>query len=147
FAIYGFFAPVLGKLFFPSEDPTTSLIASFGAFAAGFLMRPVGGAIFGHIGDRLGRKRALNISVLLIAIPTFLIGLLPTHAQIGMSAAIILVILRMLQGLSVGGEYTSSIVYLAESAPEGKRGLFTSASMLGGTGGILLGSFVGSIVT
>lgn len=147
FAVYGFFAPVLGKLFFPSEDPTTSLIASFGAFAAGFMMRPVGGAVFGYIGDRVGRKRALNLSVLLMAIPTFMIGLMPTYAQVGVSAAVILVILRMLQGLSVGGEYTSSIVYLAESAPEGKRGLFTSASVLGGTGGILLGSFLGSIIT
>ena len=147
FAIYGFFAPVLGQLFFPAEDPTTSLIASFGAFAAGFFMRPVGGALFGYIGDRLGRKRALNLSVLLMAIPTFLIGLMPTHAQIGVGAAVILVLLRMLQGLSVGGEYTSSIVYLAESAPEGKRGLFTSASMMGAIGGILLGSFLGSILT
>ncbi|MCB0613305.1 MAG: MFS transporter [Phaeodactylibacter sp.] len=147
FAIYGFFAPVLGQLFFPAEDPTTSLIASFGAFAAGFLMRPVGGALFGYIGDRVGRKRALNLSVLLMAVPTFLIGLIPTHAQIGMGAAVILVFLRMLQGLSVGGEYTSSIVYLAESAPEGKRGLFTSTSMMGAIGGILLGSFLGSIIT
>ncbi|MEZ5038707.1 MAG: MFS transporter [Saprospiraceae bacterium] len=147
FAIYGFFAPVLGKLFFPAEDPTTSLIASFGAFAAGFLMRPVGGALFGYIGDRVGRKRALNLSVLLMAIPTFLIGLMPTHAQMGVGAAVILVILRMLQGLSVGGEYTSSIVYLAESAPDGKRGLFTSASMMGGIGGILLGSVMGSVIS
>ncbi len=147
FAIYGFFAPILGKLFFPSEDPTTSLIASFGAFAAGFMMRPIGGAIFGHIGDRIGRKRALNISVLLMAIPTFIIGILPTHAQIGMGAAVILVLLRMLQGLSVGGEFTSSIVYLAESAPKGKRGLFASTSLLGATGGILLGSLLGSMIT
>ena len=110
-------------------------------------MRPVGGALFGYMGDRLGRKRALNLSALLMAIPTFLIGLMPTHAQIGVGAAVILVLLRMLQGLSVGGEYTSSIVYLAESAPEGKRGLFTRASMMGAIGGILLGSFLGSILT
>lgn len=147
FAIYGFFAPILGKLFFPSEDPTTSLIASFGAFAAGFLMRPIGGAVFGHIGDRIGRKRALNLSVMLMAVPTFLIGVLPTHAQLGAGAAVILVVLRMLQGLSVGGEYTSSIVYLAESAPKNKRGLFTSFSVLGGVGGILLGSFVSTVIT
>ncbi|MCB0637624.1 MAG: MFS transporter, partial [Lewinella sp.] len=147
FAVYGFFAPILGQLFFPSDDPTTSLIASFGAFAAGFLMRPVGGAVFGYIGDRIGRKRALNLSVLLMAIPTFLIGLMPTHSQIGASAAVILVLLRMLQGLSVGGEYTSSVVYLAESAPEGKRGLFTSTSLMGAIGGIMLGSFLGSLIT
>jgi len=147
FAIYGFFAPILGTLFFPSQDPTTSLIASFGAFAAGFLMRPIGGAVFGYIGDHYGRKRALNLSIMLMAIPTFLIGVMPIHAQIGASAAVILVLLRMLQGLSVGGEYTTSIVYLAECAPKGKRGLFTSASMLGATGGILLGSLLGSFIT
>ena len=147
FAVYGFFAPVFAKLFFPSEDPTVSLIASFGAFAAGFLMRPVGAAFFGHIGDRIGRKKALNLSVMLMAIPTFLIGLMPTHAQIGVGATVALVLLRMAQGLSVGGEYTSSIVYLAESAPKGKRGLFASASMTGATGGILLGSLVGSLIS
>lgn len=147
FAIYGFFAPVLGRLFFPSADPTTSLIASFGAFAAGFLMRPVGGAVFGYIGDRIGRKRALNLSVLLMAIPTFLIGTLPTYDQIGVFAAVALVALRMLQGLSVGGEYTGSIVYLAECAPKGRRGLFASVSLLGGASGILLGSVLGSVIS
>jgi MHS family proline/betaine transporter-like MFS transporter len=147
FAVYGFFAPIFAELFFPSKDPTVSLIAAFGAFAAGFLMRPVGAAFFGHIGDRIGRKKALNLSVMLMAVPTFLIGLMPTHAQIGVVATIGLVLLRMAQGLSVGGEYTSSIVYLAESAPKGKRGLFSSASMVGAIGGILLGSFIGSVIS
>ncbi len=147
FAIYGFFAPILAQQFFPSENATTSLIASFGAFAAGFLMRPIGGAIFGIIGDRFGRKRAMNLSVLLMAFPTFLIGVMPTHQQIGVVAAVLIVVLRMLQGLSVGGEYTSSIVYLAESAPQNKKGLFSSASLVGATGGILLGSFLGSVIS
>jgi len=147
FAVYGFFAPIFAKLFFPSEDPTVSLIAAFGAFAAGFLMRPIGALFFGHIGDKIGRKRALNLSVMLMAIPTFCIGLMPTHAQIGISAAIILVLLRMLQGLSVGGEYTSSIVYLAECAPKEKRGLYCSATLVGASGGILLGSLIGSIIS
>jgi MHS family proline/betaine transporter-like MFS transporter len=147
FAIYGFFAPILGTLFFPSDDPTVSLIASFGAFAAGFLMRPVGAALFGHIGDRIGRKKALNLSVTLMAVPTFLIGLMPTYAQIGVLAPAMLVLLRMAQGLSVGGEFTSSIVYLSESAPKGRRGLFSSASMLGACGGILLGSLIGSVIS
>jgi MHS family proline/betaine transporter-like MFS transporter len=78
FAVYGFFASILAEQFFPSDDPTVSLIAAFGAFAAGFLMRPVGAALFGHIGDKYGRARALVLSVLLMAVPTFLIGLLPT---------------------------------------------------------------------
>lgn len=147
FAIYGFFAPVFAQLFFPSANPTTSLIAAFGAFAAGFLMRPVGAAFFGRIGDRIGRKRALNLSVTLMAVPTFLIGIMPTFAQIGVTATVLLVLLRMLQGLSVGGEFTSSIVYLTESAPQGKRGLFSSASMAGAFGGILLGSLMGTVMS
>lgn len=146
FAVYGFYAPIIGRLFFPSDDPTVSLIASFGAFAAGFLMRPVGGFIFGHIGDRIGRKRALVLSVMLMAIPTGVIGLLPDHAAIGIAAAVLMVLMRMLQGLSVGGEYTGSIVYLAEHAPDERRGFFTSWTLFGAVGGILLGSGVSALI-
>ena len=103
FAVYGFFAATIGNLFFPSVEPTTSLIASFGAFAAGFLMRPVGAVLFGHVGDLLGRKKALTLSVIMMAVPTFLIGLLPTHEQIGLAASVLMVLLRMIQGVSVGG--------------------------------------------
>ena len=110
FAVYGFFAPVIAVQFFPSEDPIVSLIAAFGAFAAGFLMRPVGAVIFGYIGDRYGRGRTLVLSVMLMAVPTFLIGLLPTFATIGVAASILMVVLRMAQGIAVGGEYTSKPV-------------------------------------
>ena len=147
FAVYGFFAPIIARQFFPSEDPTLSLIAAFGAFAAGFLMRPVGAALFGHIGDRFGRGRSLVLSVMLMAIPTFLIGLLPNYESIGMAAAILMVVLRMAQGVAVGGEYTSSIVFLAEKAPEGRRAFFSSWAMFGATGGIMLGSAVGAGLT
>src|SRR5262245_52961470 len=109
FAVYGYFAATIGREFFPSEDATSSLIAAFGVFAAGFLMRPLGGVVFGHLGDRVGRKAALTASVLAMAIPTFLIGLLPGYATLGPAAAVLLVLLRMIQGLSVGGEYTTSI--------------------------------------
>ncbi len=146
FAVYGFYAPIIGKLFFPSDDPTVSLIASFGAFAAGFLMRPVGGFIFGHIGDKIGRKRALVLSVMLMAIPTGIIGILPDHATIGVAAAALMVAMRMLQGLSVGGEYTGSIVYLAEHAPDKRRGFLTSWTLFGAVGGILLGSGVSALI-
>ncbi|MDC1097941.1 MFS transporter [Gammaproteobacteria bacterium] len=147
FAVYGFFAPIIGRLFFPSDDPTVSLIASFGAFAAGFLMRPIGGIIFGFIGDKIGRKRALVLSVLLMAIPSGVIGILPDHATIGVSAAVLMVLMRMLQGMAVGGEYTSSIVYLAEHAPSKRRGFFTSWTLVGAVGGILLGSGVGALLS
>ena len=147
FAVYGFFAPIIGRLFFPSDDPTVSLIASFGAFAAGFLMRPIGGIIFGFIGDKIGRKRALVLSVLLMAIPSGMIGILPDHATIGVSAAVLMVLMRMLQGMAVGGEYTSSSVYLAEHAPSKRRGFFTSWTLVGAVGGILLGSGVGALLS
>lgn len=147
FAVYGYFAPIIGRKFFPSDDPAASLIAAFGVFAAGFLMRPVGGLIFGHIGDRVGRKAALTISVLAMAIPTCLIGLLPGHAVLGTTAAVLLVVLRMIQGVSVGGEYTTSVVFLVESAHPDRRGLAGSWSTVGAVIGTLLGSAVGAVIT
>ena len=147
FGLYGYFAPILARLFFPSEDSLSSLIATFGVFAAGFLMRPVGAAIFGHFGDRIGRKRTLAASVLLMAIPTGLIGLLPTHAQAGVAAPILLTLMRLLQGASVGGEYTGSILFLVEHAPPERRGLVGSVSPFSASLGILLGSAVGAVLT
>ncbi len=147
FAVYGFFAHILAKQFFPSDDPTVSLIASYGAFAAGFLMRPIGGWLFGWIGDSIGRKRALMLSIGLMAVPSFLIGVLPTYADWGVAAAVLLVLLRMMQGVAVGGEYTSSIVFLAEHAPGTRRAFFTCWALFGATGGILLGSTVGAAIS
>lgn len=147
FTVYGFFAAVIGALFFPSDDPTVSLIASFGVFAAGYFMRPLGGLLFGHIGDKHGRKKALFLSILMMAIPTTLIGVLPTHAQIGWYAALLLTILRLAQGLSVGGEFTGSISFLVESAPPEKRGYYGSWTTFGVMGGMLLGSLIAAIVT
>src|SRR5215813_15446822 len=116
FAVYGYFAQAIGQHFFPSRDQAASVIAAFGVFAAGFLMRPIGGLLFGYIGDRIGRKAALTLSVLAMAVPTFLIGLLPDYAQIGVAASALMVVLRVVQGLSVGGEYTTSVVFLVEAA-------------------------------
>jgi MHS family proline/betaine transporter-like MFS transporter len=147
FAVYGYFAATIGQHFFPSSDATTSLIAAFGVFAAGFLMRPLGAVVFGHIGDHVGRKAALTISVLAMAIPTFLIGLLPGYATLGHTAAVLLVLLRMIQGLSVGGEYTTSIVFLVEGAGRKHQGFAGSWSGFGAVGGILLGSAVGALVS
>jgi len=144
FAVYGFFAPVLAEQFFPTGDRMVSLLAAFGAFAVGFLMRPVGAIVFGHIGDRYGRARALLISVAMMAVPTVLMGLLPTYATIGIAASLLIVALRMLQGMAVGGEFTSSIVFLAEHSPARRRGFFTSWAMFAATTGTMLGSAVGA---
>ncbi len=147
FALYGFFAPIIAKQFFPSEDPLASLISTFGVFAAGYLMRPIGGLVLGRLGDRVGRKRALLLSVYLMAVPTALIGLLPTHAQVGVTASVLLMILRMVQGFSVGGEFTGSISFLAEHAPPERRGFYSSWTTGAAVTGILLGSAAGALAT
>jgi len=146
FAVYGYFAVAIGTSFFPADDPVSSTLAAFGVFAAGFLARPLGGVLFGHVGDRFGRKRALEASVALMAVPTVLIGLLPTHAQIGALAGVSLVVLRLMQGLAVGGEFTTSIVYVVEHAGAARRGRHGSWMAIGATAGTLLGSAVGALM-
>src|SRR5262245_56828684 len=131
FAIYGYFATQIGRNFFPHEDAIAQLLSAFGVFAIGYLMRPIGGVIVGHIGDRFGRRAALTFSVAAMAIPTFLIGLLPGYHSIGLLAPVALTLLRVVQGLSVGGEYTSSMVFLVEQAPEGRRGLMGALAACG----------------
>lgn len=140
YSLYAFFAAIIARQFFPSSNELDSLIAVFGVFAAGYLMRPIGGLVFGYIGDTHGRKPTLVLSTAAMAIPTFAIGLLPTTAQIGSAAAILLVVLRLLQGLSIGGEYTGSLVYLVERARPERRGLFGTFAILGGGVGALAGS-------
>ena len=147
FALYGYFAPVISTLFFPSDDKLTSYLATFGVFAVGFVVRPIGGAIFGHIGDRIGRRHALLLSVVLMAVPTAMLGLLPTYQSVGILAPVLLVVVRLVQGLAVGGEFTSSISYLAEYAPPNRRGLFGSWSMTSCFMGILAGSAMAALVT
>ena len=147
FALYGFFAPFIAKQFFPSDDQVSSLLATFGVFAVGFFMRPVGAVIFGILGDKLGRKRVLEISVIMMAIPTTLIGVLPTHEQVGILAPILLTLIRLIQGVSVGGEFTGSISYVVEQAPYGRRGFYSSWTVFSLLGGILLGSAVSGLVT
>lgn len=143
FAVYGYFATIIGQLFFPAKEPIISLIASFGAFAVGFLVRPVGGLLFGRIGDRLGRKKAMTVSVIAMAVPTVLMGCLPTYDSIGIAAPILVVLLRMIQGLSVGGEFTNSLVFLVEHAPPGRRSFAAVWSTWGASAGILVGSGIG----
>jgi MHS family proline/betaine transporter-like MFS transporter len=144
YGLYGYLAPVLAALFFPAENELNSLMATFGAFAAGFLLRPLGAIAFGHLGDRLGRKKALVVSVTLMAIPTGLIGLLPTYAEVGATAAVLLVLLRLLQGFSMGGEFTGSTIFLVEHAPPARRGFLGSWVGFSTNAGCMLGAGVGA---
>src|SRR6185503_19738535 len=147
FGVYGFFAVAIGSQFFPAHDPTVSLIASFGVFAIGFLARPVGAAVFGHVGDKLGRRTAVISSVVSMAVPTCLMAVLPTYAQIGLLAPLLLILLRLAQGLAVGGEFTTSMVMLAEHALPSRRGHVSSFAPFGAFGGLLLGSAIGWAIT
>jgi MHS family proline/betaine transporter-like MFS transporter len=146
FAAYGFFAVIFGQNFFPSSNHLVSLLSAFAVFAAAFFMRPIGGAIFGHIGDRYGRRTALLISTIVMALSTLLIGCLPTYTTAGALAPVLLVVLRLSQGLSLGGEYASSVTFLAELSRPASRGLLGSLAPLGATLGSLLGSCLGALV-
>lgn len=145
FTLYGFFAAYLSPLYFPSADPQTSMIASFGAFAAGFLMRPVGGLIFGHLGDRYGRKAALLVSILLVAFPTLTIGLIPTYEQIGFWAPLIIVLSRLAQGICTVGEYTGATVLIAEYTERNQPGFACSLLPASSLMGAILGTGLGAI--
>ena len=132
FIIYGTAAAlVFGKLFFPTADPAVGAIASLGAYAVGFVARPLGGAVFGHFGDRLGRKTMLMLTMLIMGAGTFLIGCLPTYASIGIWAPVLLVLLRLLQGIGIGGEWGGAVLMVVEHAPGRRRGLFGSLVQLG----------------
>ena len=127
FLIYGTAAAlVFNKLFFPTVDPLTGTLASLATYAVGFVARPVGGALFGYFGDRIGRKSMLMLTMMIMGLGTFLVGLLPTYNQIGIAAPILLVVLRFVQGLAVGGEWAGATLLVAEYARKGKRGLFGS---------------------
>ena len=123
FAVYGYVATPLGHAFSPDEDPALQALAAFGVFAVGYLMRPVGTLVLGPIGDLLGRRNMLSLSIVLMGAASLLIALLPTHAQWGAGAGLALLGLRMVQGFSVGGEFTGSMTYATEAAPPGQQGL------------------------
>ena len=147
FALFGYFVPYISLAFFSDGNATGSLLATWAVFAGGFLMRPLGGAVFGHIGDRIGRRQVLVFSVILMAVPTFVLGALPTYAQIGIAASLLLVAVRLIQGLSVGGEFSGSVTYMVETAPQEKRGLAGSWANVGSTAGLLLGSGAATMMT
>ncbi len=142
FFLYGALAAVISKQFFAGVNDTTAFIFALMAFAAGFLVRPFGALVFGRLGDMIGRKYTFLVTIVLMGLSTFAVGLLPTYASIGIAAPIILVILRMLQGLALGGEYGGAATYVAEHAPPGKRGFHTGFIQSTATLGLLLSLIV-----
>jgi MHS family proline/betaine transporter-like MFS transporter len=145
FSIYGFFAVQIGRTFFRSDDPVSQVLAAFGVFALGFLVRPLGALAIGYLGDRFGRTFALTLSIGGMAVPTVLIGLLPGYDTLGVAAPILLTLLRMMQGLAVGGEAAIAGVFLVESAPPGRRGLVGALGGFGNGLGIQIGSVTAAI--
>src|SRR6266567_3537152 len=126
FYLYATLTPFLAPIFFPPGDPTSQLLAAFAVYGAGFAVRPLGAIVFGRIGDVIGRKWAFLLTVSIMGGATVLVGVLPSYAQIGVLAPLILVTFRMLQGLALGGEYGGAAIYVAEHAPDDKRGLYTA---------------------
>src|SRR5256885_3789682 len=132
FFLYGVVTPiVLNKLFFPNYDPIVGTLLAYATFFVGFLSRPIGGIIFGHYGDRIGRKTVLVLTLLIIGIATFLIGLLPTYASVGIWAPAMLLVLRIFQGIGIGGEWGGAVLMAVEHSPDGKRGFYGSWPQLG----------------
>ncbi|MDX3645560.1 MFS transporter [Streptomyces sp. MB09-02B] len=147
FLVYGTVAAlVFGELFFPGADPAVGTIAAFGTFAAGYVARPLGGIVFGHFGDRLGRKSMLLLTMGLMGGASFLIGLLPTYDTIGVWAPVLLITLRVLQGIAIGGEWGGATLMVVEHAGERRRGLWSSFTQMGAPLGSLLSSLVVTLV-
>ena len=147
FSLYGYLATYLSVLFFPSEDKTVALMSVFGIFAASYFMRPLGGIIIGHIGDRLGRKFAIKFSMILMCIPMLIMCIMPTYEAAGIWAVLILIIARMIQGFSVGGEFTGVLISLTESAPNNKRAIVNSLASLSSQIGVILSSLLVGILS
>jgi MHS family proline/betaine transporter-like MFS transporter len=140
FAVYGFVAAIIAKKFFPGQDDVTALLSTFLTFGLGFVARPIGGIVIGRMGDTHGRKSALLLTIFLMAAGTVLIGILPTYETIGFLAPLLLLVARLMQGFSAGGEWGGSTSFIVEWAPSGRRGLFGSFQQMSVVGGLLLGS-------
>lgn len=148
FFLYGTAAALIfNKLFFPTFDPLSGTLAAFGTYTVGFVARPLGGAIFGHYGDTIGRKTMLSLTLLLMGIATFCVGLLPTYNTIGVWAPAMLVLLRLLQGFGVGGEWGGAVLMAVEHAPAGKRGFYGSWPQVGVPAGLLLATGIFALIS
>lgn len=147
YALYGLLAASIARVFFPSEDPALGILSAFAVFGVANFMRPLGGLVLGPLGDRAGRRTVLVISVTMISLSTFLVGILPTEAAIGIAAPVLLVVLRLVQGFSAGGEVISVVTYIAEHAPPKRRGFYTAFLQSGATFSFLMASMVVLLVT
>lgn len=147
YAVYGTLTVVLATLFFPKQDPAAALLLAFTGYGVASIMRPAGAVFFGWLGDRYGRRVALSTVVLLMSVSTAMIGLLPTYDALGIGAPILLFALRALQGVSAGGEYGGSAAFLAEYAPPGRRGLYTSWQSFTTLASVLTGALIGAVLT
>lgn len=146
FSVYAVLATTLAAVFFPAVDPTTGLLSTLAVFAVAFFARPLGGFVWGAVGDRIGRKRTLAITVLLMSGATTLMGLLPGYTAIGVAAPVLLVVLRFVQGVSAGGEISGAVSFVAEHAPDGRRGFYVGMISVGSVVGTLLGSLLPGIL-
>ena len=147
FSLYGYMAVVIAPMFFPSDDPVTSLLSALAVFGTAYLIRPLGGIVFGHIGDRFGRKKALMATLICMGVGSTAMGLLPTPAQIGIWATVLLVLIRVFQGFSAGGEVGGSATFISESTPPHLKATYGSFTPLGSTGGFALAAAVAGIVS
>lgn len=147
FGVYGFLAYVLGKVFFPEASAGVQLVASLATFSVPFLVRPLGGIFFGVLGDKFGRKKILAVTIVIMSVSTFAIGLIPSYATIGIWAPILLLVAKLAQGFSVGGEYTGAAIYVAEYAPDRRRGFLSSWLDFGSIAGFVLGAGVVVLIT
>jgi MFS transporter, MHS family, proline/betaine transporter len=147
YGIYSYTAAIIGAQFFPEESSSVALLYGFAVFAISFFFRPLGGIIFGSIGDRLGRKKILVVTIMMMSLATAIIGVIPNYESIGFIAPLLLIVMRMIQGLAAGGEYTGASVFMNESAPNSRRGLFTSLLESGSLLGYILGSVFVAILT
>ncbi|MGV9714199.1 MFS transporter [Gordonia sp. NPDC003424] len=147
YAVYGYLATVIAHVFFPEASASAGLLATFAVFAISFVIRPIGGLVWGHFGDRIGRRTALSLSILIMSTATVCVALIPGYATIGIAAPVLLLIVRMVQGFSASGEYAGASAFLAEYAPEGRRGLFTSVVPASTACGLLVGSLLAALLT
>ncbi len=147
YAVYGYLAVTIAAVFFPATDRQAALLATFALFAVSFLVRPLGGFFWGHIGDRVGRRTALSWSILIMSLATFCIAFLPSYASVGVWAPILLLVVRVVQGFSASGEYAGASAFLVEYAPANRRGLYAAVVPASTATGLLLGSLIAALLT